>query len=492
MLSYFRYISVISFLLILGAAFFAGVYFRGFAVEKLIRTPLIEDSTYVADFYSQRIWCRYLPTLGKLSEPKLKETPAYQRFEKASQLILDVVPADKIMLYHAPAEVLYATHDRDVVLFESSLSEIEAHQEAMKNGTSSQIIYSAGRYDASNNLQKGALVEINVKLSGSACAIDPPPQDAMLKFFYDKEETIAKLKIFQFAVTGGIIATFLLLYIALFLSSRRAEKIINKQHEDNLALTQAKTRAEMQNQEKSMFLANVSHELRTPLNAIIGFSEIIRDEVMGPLNNTQYKEYISDINTSGVHLLSLINDILDYSKAEASKLEVDFTDVDLAKTAHSCMRLVEPRANEAKVQLVEQIPSKSIVLQADPKRMKQVILNLLSNAVKFTPENGKVTLEIKEDILAEKIYITVRDTGIGIAPKDISKALAPFGQVDSALSRRYEGTGLGLPLTKKLTEIMHGSFDIQSEEGLGTTITLVFPLVQPEETTKNDTKQKEF
>lgn len=492
MLSYFRYISVISFLLVLAAAFFAGTYFRGFAVEKLIRESLIEDSQLIANYYSERIWCRYAPSLGKLNQKNLKSTPAFKRINNANNLILKAAPADKIVIHSSADSILYSTHNRDVVFFEDALAKGEMFNQAIQQNITSQIIYSAGYYDEANILQKGTIVEVDIKLAGHNCATDPKPSDAVMKFFYSREKEIESLKLFQFVVTGGIIATFLLLYFALFMSSRRAEKIINKQHDENVSLAEAKMRAEMQNKEKSMFLANVSHELRTPLNAIIGFSEIIRDEVMGPLNNNQYKEYISDINTSGVHLLSLINDILDYSKAEAQKLEVDFTDVDLSKTAHSCMRLVEPRANEAKVKLVEQVPPKSIVLQADPKRMKQVILNLLSNAVKFTPEGGQVTLEIREDVLAEKIHIIVRDTGIGIAPKDISKALAPFGQVDSALSRRYEGTGLGLPLTKKLTEIMHGTFDIQSEEGLGTTISLAFPVAALNAIKENPEEDKQF
>jgi two-component system cell cycle sensor histidine kinase PleC len=254
--------------------------------------------------------------------------------------------------------------------------------------------------------------------------------------------------------------------------------VIQKQHEETVRLEREKTIAEAQNQEKSMFLANVSHELRTPLNAVIGFSEIIKDEVMGPVGHPQYKEYINDINSSGVHLLSLINDILDYSKAEARKLEVDMSQMDLTKSIQSSVRLLETRAKEAKITLVHDELEKTIKLHADPKRMKQIILNLLSNAVKFTPENGKVTLKVQEKPVDNVVVLTVQDTGIGIAPKDLSKALSPFGQIDSSLARRYEGTGLGLPLTKKLTELMGGIFEITSEEGLGTTVTLTFPLIR--------------
>ncbi|MCH2038430.1 MAG: ATP-binding protein, partial [Rickettsiales bacterium] len=204
---------------------------------------------------------------------------------------------------------------------------------------------------------------------------------------------------------------------------------------------------------------------------------IIKDEVMGPVGNAQYRDYASDINNSGVHLLSLINDILDYSKAEAGKLEVEYIKMDLNKVVKSSFRLVLPRAKEAKINLVQDVPKEHVVLEADPKRMKQVILNLLSNSVKFTPEAGEVKLTLR--IINNKfVKIDVHDTGIGISAKNISQAMSTFGQVDSSLSRRYEGTGLGLPFSKKLVEMMGGRFDIKSEEGLGTTITLRFPLTK--------------
>jgi two-component system cell cycle sensor histidine kinase PleC len=176
-----------------------------------------------------------------------------------------------------------------------------------------------------------------------------------------------------------------------------------------------------------------------------------------------------------VHLLSLINDILDYSKAEAGKLEFAIEEVDINKLILSSMRLVSPRAEEAQVLLVDEIPKDHIILKTDPKKFKQVMLNLLSNAVKFTPAGGQVKVAMWTSAIDNTVSIEVRDSGIGIAPKDIARALAPFGQVDSALSRKYEGTGLGLPLTKKFVEIMGGSFNLTSEEGVGTTVTFVLP-----------------
>jgi two-component system cell cycle sensor histidine kinase PleC len=253
-----------------------------------------------------------------------------------------------------------------------------------------------------------------------------------------------------------------------------AQKIINKQFETNRELEEAKVKAETESSAKTQFLANVSHELRTPLNAIIGFSEMILSETYGKLENTQYKDYINDINNSGKHLLSVINDILDFSKASVDKLKVELIDLDLNKLALSSLRFVKPRADEANVKLIEDLPQEHIVMKADPKRLKQALLNLLSNSVKFTPSEGSVTLSVKKDVLKKLVYISVTDTGIGMSDQDIPKALSSFGQLDNKLSRKYEGTGLGLPLTKKLVELMNGTFDIKSIVGKGTTISLIF------------------
>ena len=253
-----------------------------------------------------------------------------------------------------------------------------------------------------------------------------------------------------------------------------AQRVINRQFETNRALEEAKTKAEKESTAKTEFLANVSHELRTPLNAIIGFSEIIISETYGKIENSQYKEYIQDINNSGKHLLSVINDILDFSKASADKLKVEHVELDLNKLVSSSMRFVKPRADEAGVRLIENLPKEHIIIKADPKRLKQALLNLLSNSVKFTPDSGSITMSIEKDEVEMLVRVKVVDTGIGMSEKDLPKALSTFGQVDNSLSRKYEGTGLGLPLTKRLVELMQGKFDIQSEVGVGTSVTLTF------------------
>ena len=239
-------------------------------------------------------------------------------------------------------------------------------------------------------------------------------------------------------------------------------------------LAQARDEAEMANRTKTEFLATMSHELRTPLNAVLGFSEVMRDELLGPLGQPHYKEYARDIYNSGSHLLSVINDILDVAKAEAGRLELYEEEIDLSLVAHACVQLVQGRAEEADVSIETSVPLGMPMLMADTKRLKQILLNLLSNAVKFTPAGGKVALDVK---LREDggIDLIVHDTGIGIAKQDLERALQPFGQIDSHLSRKYEGTGLGLPLSCNLAELHGATLSIESEPDKGTVVTVRFP-----------------
>ena len=299
--------------------------------------------------------------------------------------------------------------------------------------------------------------------------------DATLEIIDDISLPSEKLINFQIYATGGVICIFLIFTGIVFTISRKTEIIIAKQHETNMELAAAAAAAEAENNEKSQFLANISHELRTPLNAIIGFSDIIRNEVIAPLENKKYHDYISDIHSSGVHLLSLINDILDYSKAEAGKLEMEVAEVNASKMIQNCMRLVSPRAESAQVALIEQLPKDPIIMLTDGKKFKQILLNLLSNAVKFTPPEGKVKISAWSNLAEDSYVFEVNDTGIGIAPKNISVAMSAFGQIDNSLKRKYEGTGLGLPLTKKFVELMGGKFTIESELNVGTTITFTLP-----------------
>ncbi len=237
-------------------------------------------------------------------------------------------------------------------------------------------------------------------------------------------------------------------------------------------LLMAKEMAESASRAKSEFLANMSHELRTPLNAIIGFSEIIKSRKFGPASE-RYPEYAGDIFASGTHLLALINDILNLSKLEAGALALQEEEIDLAATVEACMNIVDMQARQSKLRVSASLDDRALSIRADDLRLRQILINLLSNAVKFTPAGGQIRIS---SIQANNgLAISISDTGIGMAADDIPKAMRPFGQIDSKVRRKDEGTGLGLPLAKQLVELHGGTLSIKSKIDAGTTVTFVLP-----------------
>ena len=228
------------------------------------------------------------------------------------------------------------------------------------------------------------------------------------------------------------------------------------------------------NRAKSEFLTNMSHELRTPLNAIIGFSEMICEQVFGPVGDAHYLSYAKDIRDSGSHLRDVVNDILDVSKIEAGKVELNEEPVDPARIAYACLHIVAARAEQAELRLVSDLPSDTGHLVADERMVKQCLLNLLSNAIKFTPKGGSVSLSVRRDPDGS-LALCVADTGIGIAAEHLPHLTEPFYQTDGSLARTHEGTGLGLYLVHKFMAQHGGDLLVESEPGKGTMATLQFP-----------------
>ncbi len=261
------------------------------------------------------------------------------------------------------------------------------------------------------------------------------------------------------------------------------EKAVARLEENQAQLTELaqkyeieKIRAEDANRAKSEFLANMSHELRTPLNAIIGFSEMMTQELYGPLGDPRYKEYVQDILSSGQHLLAVINDILDMSKIEAGKMSLRLEAVDVQDVVEDAARVLRNKAIEVGLTLELNLDPNLPEVQADYRAVKQVMLNLITNALKFTPRGGRVEVLAQKLGDGELVRIAVRDTGIGISREDLARLARPFEQIESQLSKTQQGTGLGLALVKSLVEMHHGMFGMESEPGHGTTVSFTLPV----------------
>ncbi len=278
-----------------------------------------------------------------------------------------------------------------------------------------------------------------------------------------------------FTATLLAVWTSVFVYLAYAMNAHTVDRVLLLLGNARMAdtLRRARDSADEANRAKTRFLANMSHELRTPLNAIIGFSDIMRGELFGPVGAPKYKQYVTDINRSGSHLLQLINDILDVAKIEVGAQALNEAVVDLAGTLKQCGQLVEPQARAAGVSLAVDASGRLPALRADPTRLRQIVLNLLSNAIKFTPSGGKVWLSAAIES-GGRLLLQVRDTGIGMKPEDVPQALQPFVQLESA-PRGDPGTGLGLALVKTLVEAHGGTIGIESEPGKGTTVSVRLP-----------------
>jgi len=244
--------------------------------------------------------------------------------------------------------------------------------------------------------------------------------------------------------------------------------------EHETALLKAVDAADTANRAKSEFLANMSHELRTPLNAIIGFTEIMAGEEFGPIGNPRYSEYLNSVLESGRHLLTLINQVLDVAKIEAGRLQLTEDAVDPAELVQAALRVVTATAQRRGIEILADVAETSNYLWADEGKLRQILLNLLSNSIKFTLEGGQIEIVARPERDGSYLF-QVRDTGIGIEPAQFKTVLTPFEQIDSYLTRRFEGTGLGLPLCKALAEAHGGSLSLDSTPGEGTTVTVRFP-----------------
>jgi two-component system, cell cycle sensor histidine kinase PleC len=269
-------------------------------------------------------------------------------------------------------------------------------------------------------------------------------------------------------------SVLLLIYACLVMMVVRSELLAKRHHEAGLRMADEAARADAASTAKSEFLANMSHELRTPLNAIVGFSEVMKEGLLGPVTPRPYSEYVRHIWVAASHLTDIIGNILDLSKIDAGKVSVEKSRVALPETILLVSGMMHDKASKRGITLTQEIEPGLDTMITDPVKLRQILLNLLSNAIKFTGDGGHVLLRTVR--AGDAVEFSVRDTGIGMDEAEIKIALSPFGQIESPFSRMHEGTGLGLPLTQRLVALIGGRLAISSEKGVGTLVTVTLPI----------------
>jgi PAS domain S-box-containing protein len=358
----------------------------------------------------------------------------------------------------APEAIVAADRDSRIELFNRGAEHVFGYSAAEVIGRPIEILLP-------ERIRTRLLPQDGRRVAGKLWAAEFDAQQEMFGLRRDGAEFPAEASVFQLATDDELAFALIL-------------RDVTERKRQDRDLRHAKETAELANRAKSEFLANMSHELRTPLNAIIGFSQIINSRMFGA-DIDRYVDYAHDIHNSGKDLLKIINDILDLSKIEAGQMNLSDQAVDLDRVVSGCIKVVAERAQRGRITIERNLPEAMPRLWADELRVKQMVNNLLTNAVKFTEPGGRVVLSVRPSYtpngVQDGVDIVVRDTGIGMDPSEIPIALSPFGQVDQGLARRHEGTGLGLPLVRRMIELHQGQLSISSARGKGTTATLHFP-----------------
>lgn len=421
-------------------------FFGYLKIEKnLLEVSLEKNAVNIRNIFNCLIWEKYSFMLEMHeSDPlKMKGKPQFIYFEGETKLFFEHLNVLQVEIFYEGKTKLFSLN---------KYSEHLHHPHNYKLENKNSVISKDNR----GNIIVGVLLGSN----------ESPY--SVIEITYDSKKVLGPARITWTIFTLILTAICASILLWSLIKINDGSRVLNEQFSINTKLKKAKESIEEISSQKSQFLANVSHELKTPLNAIIGFSDLIRTaKVIG----TEHKEYANDIYYSGNHLLNLINDILDFSKSELNNLKIRPTLFDLGRLIETCIRMITTKRKSAKI--MKDFFSNKILIKSDHKRVKQVILNILSNAIKFTNEEGEIKISVRK--ISSEIEIEISDNGVGIPEKDIAKALSVFGQSHTELSRKYDGTGIGLPLSKKLVELMGGTFEIESKEGSGTVVKIRLP-----------------
>ncbi len=306
---------------------------------------------------------------------------------------------------------------------------------------------------------------------------DPRKVVAVFEIYDDITALLAQFRDAEKRTSLFVASLFLSIYACLIMMVGRSELAAKRHYENGLRLADAAARADAASTAKSEFLANMSHELRTPLNAIVGFSEVMKNGLLGPVTPRPYAEYVRHIWAAASHLTDIIGNILDLSKIDAGKVTVEKARVALPETVVLVCGMMQDKASQRGITLTQEIDPSLDTIVTDPVKLRQILLNLLSNAIKFTNRGGRVTLQVER--VGQAVEFAIRDTGIGMDEAEIKIAMSPFGQIESPFSRMHEGTGLGLPLTQRLVTLIGGRLEVTSRKSVGTLVKVTLPVDEP-------------
>ncbi|HEY4164721.1 MAG TPA: ATP-binding protein [Dongiaceae bacterium] len=435
-----------------------------------------QNNVNVARVLANLLWSRHAALLQDLSDADPATLPARPEIATLRDEIAAFThnaPVYRVKIYDRDGHTIFSTKP-------SQIGKDESHDEGFQSALKGIVANELARANTFSVFEStvvhrdllSSYVPIYRDDAGSEIIGVFEVYDDVTDFLRDIDRDIA-------SQIGLVILTAGIVYLALIGYVRHGDRLLHQEHTRSLALVQNVARAEAASKAKSQFLANMSHELRTPLNSVIGFADLLISESHGPLGDARYRDYAREIGSGGRNLLTVISNTMDLSKIELGAAEVSLRPIEPQNVIESVTCMLAAQIAESGVTVNIAVPSGFPPLVTDERRLRQILANLLSNAVKFTREGGQVTIGVAVTS-GDTVQFEIADTGIGMAAEDIPAALAAFGQIDSALNRRYQGAGLGLTLAKGLTELLGGMLDISSKPGAGTTVRVTLPAASAE------------